>query len=132
MYFLRLDPEEKIVQSLLEFIENHDIPSGFFMGVGAVKDATLRYFDQQTKEFVEMEFVEGMEVTALTGNISTMSGEPYIHPHIVLGRRNFSTISGHLKEGTVGPTLEVVLVSGDEAIGRRFEPTIGLNIFSFE
>lgn len=131
-YFIRLDPEEKIIETLLAFLEENYIPSGMLMAVGAVKGVTLRYFDQKTKNFVEKVFTEPMEVTSLTGNITTMNGAPYLHPHIVLAKRDFSTISGHLQEGVVGPTLEVIIRSFDLSVDRIFSEGIGLNILSFE
>lgn len=131
-YFLRLDPDEKIVESLMAFLEEQFIPSGTFTAVGAVKEVTLRYFDQYNKTFIEKVFSEPMEVTSLTGNITTKDGVPYIHPHIVLGKKDFSTLSGHLKEGIVGPTLEIVINAFDLSIDRTYSQAIGLNILKFD
>ncbi|RMG30183.1 MAG: DNA-binding protein [Methanobacteriota archaeon] len=132
IFFLRLDPDEKIMETLLAFLEDQFIPSGTLMAVGAVKEATLRYFNQKEKTFVEKVFAEPMEVTSLTGNITVKDGTPYVHPHVVLGRRDFSTISGHLQEGVVGPTLEITIQAFDLSIQRIHSEEIGLNILHFD
>ncbi len=131
-YFLRLDPDEKIMETLMAFLEENFIPSAILMGVGAVKEVTLRYFNQENKTFVQNTFSEPMEVTALTGNITSMDGTAYIHPHIVLGRKDFTTISGHLHEGIVGPTLELAIIGTEMPVERIFSPQIGLNILKFD
>jgi len=40
-----------------------DIKAGTIVGMGAVNEATLRFFDPATKEFVDKTFSEQMEIT---------------------------------------------------------------------
>lgn len=130
-YFIRFDPNENVLELLTQLISVEEIKSGFFTAVGALKFAKLRYFDQNSHDFLEKTFEEGMEITSFSGNITVMSGNPYIHPHIVLGRSDFSTISGHLAEGIVGPTVEMVLIRTKVFVDRIADSGIGLNIFKF-
>ena len=69
-----------------------------------------------------------MEITNLTGNITTMDDEVYLHCHITLGNRDMKTIAGHLVEGTIAATCEIVLVSLDGEINRKHADSIGLNL----
>jgi predicted DNA-binding protein with PD1-like motif len=49
-----------------------------------------------------------------------------VHAHAVLGRRDGSTRGGHLLEGHVRPTLEVMLVESQASLRRRSDPATGL------
>lgn len=42
--------------------------------MGAINEVTLRFFNPETKTFVDKTFREQMEISNLTGNISTMNG----------------------------------------------------------
>ena len=41
------------------------------------------------------------------------------------------TIAGHLKEGVVGATVEIVVVQLDSEINRKYDEKIGLNLMDF-
>jgi predicted DNA-binding protein with PD1-like motif len=68
-----------------------------------------------------------VEVLSLVGDITlTDKGEPKIHVHAVLGRSDGSTRGGHLIEGRVRPTLEVVLIESPRHLRRKHDPETGL------
>ena len=46
------------------------------------------------------------EVLSLAGDIALEGRQPKLHLHAVLGRRDGSTVGGHLLTGVVRPTLE--------------------------
>ncbi len=53
-------------------------------------------------------------------------GEPAIHAHVVLGRSDASTFGGHLLDGHVRPTLELILVESPEHLKKAHDPESGL------
>jgi predicted DNA-binding protein with PD1-like motif len=53
-------------------------------------------------------------------------GKPKLHLHAVLGRRDASTLGGHLLKGWVEPTLEVVLTESPAHLRRVHDPVKGL------
>lgn len=70
---------------------------------------------------------EQVELLAMTGNIARDDkDQPKLHAHVVLGKRDGGTVGGHLLEGQVRPTLEVVLVESPPHLRRRERPEIGL------
>ena len=131
-YILRIDKEEKIIQSIQSFLENNKIVSGYFNAIGAINQVTLRYLDQPSKQFIDKEFTEAFEVTSLLGNVTSMNSKSYIHAHIVLGGRDYQAISGHLVEARVGATLEVHGTITHTNVGRKFNDETGLNLLDFE
>jgi predicted DNA-binding protein with PD1-like motif len=44
-YIIRLDPGDEIIQSLESFCVNSKIKSGKVMGIGAIRDTKIAYFD---------------------------------------------------------------------------------------
>jgi uncharacterized protein len=74
---------------------------------------------------------EQVEVLSLVGNIARdEDGEPKVHAHVVLGRSDGTTRGGHLLEGRVRPTLEVVLTETPEHLRRKTDEETGLPLIS--
>jgi len=53
-------------------------------------------------------------------------GRPSLHLHTVLGLSDGTTRGGHLLEGIVKPTLEIVLVETPKRLRRRKRPELGV------
>ncbi len=53
-------------------------------------------------------------------------GEPQVHAHVVVGRRDATTLGGHLVEAHVRPTLEVILVESPAHLRKQIDPESGL------
>ena len=70
--------------------------------------------------------LDALEVLTLSGNCSNKEGEPFLHLHVILGRRDFSLLGGHLKEARVHPTLEVWLRTETTPAHRRQDEGTGL------
>ena len=62
-YIVSIDNHANIVETLTDFIRNQNILAGEVTGIGAVSEATLRFFNPATKNYVDKTFKEQMEVT---------------------------------------------------------------------
>ncbi len=71
--------------------------------------SVLKYFDWETKEYVDNAVDEQVEVASLIGDVAEADAEPSVHIHLVIGRRDGTAMAGHLGEAHVRPTLELVL-----------------------
>lgn len=115
---------------VIETLENHARRTGMkaahLMALGSFESATLAYFDWGTKDYLDIPVDEQVEVVSLVGDIGTHDGAPVIHIHCVLGRRDGSTIGGHLLEAHVRPTLELFLTAYDDQLVRRMDEDSGL------
>ena len=131
-YILSIDNHTEITQALAAFCEEKDIRSGIVGGIAAISEATFRFLDPATKQYVDKTFAEQMEVTCLTGNISRKDGKPYLHIHVTASRRDYSCIGGHLLTARVNGACELYVEDyGLSGIGRRFDPETGLNLYDF-
>jgi predicted DNA-binding protein with PD1-like motif len=86
----------------------------------------LGYFDWEKKNYERIPFAEQLEVLSLVGDIAREGKDAKVHAHIVLGRRDGSTCGGHLLEGKVRPTLEVMLTESPSELRRVHDPASGL------
>lgn len=131
LYFIRLDKGEKVVKSLLSFLEKEGIKAGFFNGIGSLAVVELGHYDSEAKEFTGKEFKGKYEIVSFSGNITKMDNKPYIHPHLVVSDRDWKCFGGHCKEAIVGATCEITLEVFDMDVDREFSEEIGLNLLKF-
>lgn len=125
---VRMDRDDEVISSLESLVEKLGIESGFFYGIGAVRDVVISYFDLQSKNYIDKEMKEELEVVSLVGNISYIYGESklVIHAHISLSDREMRLFGGHLKKAFVSVTLEVVIFTISDRIERVRDNDLGL------
>lgn len=130
-FFIRLEKDQKLNQTLAQFAIDHKIPSGFFSGLGALKNCELGFYHLHKKEYDRKTFHDEAELLNVTGNISWFEGKPIVHSHVTLGNDKFEAYGGHLFEGEVAVTVEIFLSTFQDEVQRAFRPDIGLNLLSF-
>jgi len=112
---------EKVKETLDAWAKKADVQGGFVTAIGAVKDATLAYYDLKKKEYFTRTFQGDYELVSLSGNFS----ETGLHAHAVIGSPEFETFGGHLVEATVSITCEAFIVP-TEFIRRKPDAESGL------
>ena len=127
-YFIRLERGEKIIETLRNFCTKNKIKCGYFFGIGALGEAELAHYIVENKKYTSRKYKQPLEITSMTGNITTMNKEISLHCHITLSDEKMKTIAGHLKEGTISATCEIILVKLSAAINRKYEDFTGLNL----
>ncbi len=131
-YFVRIDKGEELVTELKKFCLQNKVTLGSITGLGATNKVTLGLFNTETKEYQNKELNNDYELTNITGNITTMDGELYLHIHITLGDENYNSFGGHLNECWISGTCELVIDAVDGELGRTFDDHCGLNIFKID
>lgn len=129
---LVLEQGEDPVESLLKLARSEEIKSASFIGIGALGNATLGYFDVETKEYDQKTFEGSWELVALTGNIAWNEGEPVVHAHAVLGGPDYNVRAGHLFSAKVTVTGEVFISLNDTRIERGGNNPFGLKLIELE
>ncbi|HEX4134019.1 MAG TPA: PPC domain-containing DNA-binding protein [Bryobacteraceae bacterium] len=117
---------EEVIETLTRFAKERHISAGHFTAIGAFSDAGIGYYDWQKKDYLRNEIKEQVEVVSLIGDIAMDNGTPKIHAHVVVGKRDGSAMAGHLLDGRIRPTLELVLDDSSGQLQRRFDPESGL------
>jgi predicted DNA-binding protein with PD1-like motif len=125
-FVLVFDKGDDPVELLPGFAAEQSCTGSSFTAVGAVASATLGYFDRERREYQQSVVDEQCEVLSLLGDIATHDRKPAVHAHAVLGRRDLSTVGGHLFAASVWPTLELVLTESPAHLRKRYDPDTGL------
>jgi uncharacterized protein len=126
-FIVVLDTGEEVVSCLQRFAESEHIYAGQITGIGAFSDVGLMYFDWETKAYVRIPVCEQVEVASLQGDIAcSQSGQPSLHIHLVVGKRNGAAMAGHLGEAHVRPTLEVIITESPSHLRKVKDAESGL------
>ncbi|HET6384434.1 MAG TPA: PPC domain-containing DNA-binding protein [Armatimonadota bacterium] len=125
-FALIFETGDEVQEGLMRFATEQRLTASHFTAIGAFSDVVLGYFDWQTKEYKKIPVREQVEVLSLVGDIACESGKPKIHAHVVVGKSDGSTRGGHLMEGHVRPTLEVILEESPAYLQREKDPESGL------
>ena len=132
LVFIRLFPDENINEKLTEACEKHKVSSAVVIsGLGQLKRFRLGYFKEKNNYVPEL-FNKPHELLSLTGNICKQNNGYILHLHAVLSDENKKTFGGHLLEGRVEVTNEIVLLKTDIQLKRRLEEETGLQGLFFE
>ena len=99
--------------------------------IGALSSAKLAFFDWETKQYRPIPVEEQVEVASLVGDIAVgPDGKPSVHVHAVLGRRDGTALAGHLQEGHVRPTLEIIITKSPAHLCKVKDAESGLALIS--
>ena len=120
-----LDTGDEVLSCLQTFVTGESILAAQFTAIGAFTDVVLKYFDW--KDYVNNTVDEQVEVASLIGDVAVApSGEPAIHAHLVVGKRDGTALAGHLGESHVRPTLEIILTESPAHLRKAKDPETGL------
>jgi predicted DNA-binding protein with PD1-like motif len=129
---LVFDTGDEVVSTLTKFARDNKMAAAHFTGIGAFSDAGIGYFDLQKKDYLRNRVDEQVEVVSLIGDIALDKGEPRVHAHVVVGKKNGVAMGGHLLEAHVRPTLELVVQDSGEQLRRKFDPESGLALIDLD
>ncbi len=127
----KVEPNEDLIDAILEMVKYHDIKSGLVNCIGALKEFTLGYFDIESKQYKNKTFNEYVELVSCVGNIAYKDGEPLIHLHVSVGTRDYKIIGGHLnKPSIISVTGEVCIIEIDQQLNRANDPRFNLSLLN--
>jgi uncharacterized protein len=138
-FVLVLDAGEEAVASIKAFAKQQDLEGSTVAGIGAFESCSFGHFNPATKEFTRNDLTVQAEVLALNGNIAGELGQndghedddgdddgPHLHLHCVVGLNDASTRGGHLIQGIVRPTMELIIEESPVHLNRGLDRASGL------
>ncbi|HUF66870.1 MAG TPA: PPC domain-containing DNA-binding protein [Gemmatimonadaceae bacterium] len=125
-FVLVLDAGDEVVRAISQFAEQYELRAAHFIAIGALAGARLGYWLPGTSDYEPIEVAEQVEVLSLVGNVAWSGSERRVHAHITIGTRDGTARGGHLLEGRVNPTLEVILHELPEVLRRTRDAATGL------
>ncbi|OQB05948.1 MAG: hypothetical protein BWY19_00615 [bacterium ADurb.Bin212] len=125
---LVLKKDEEIVAEIKKYCQTNKITGGWLSGLGAVSGVELAFYNLKDKRFTQKKIDQELEIVSLVGNVATLDNDTTTHIHAVLSDINMKPIAGHLISATVAATCEIKLEVFDQAIKRKYNDHIGLNL----
>jgi predicted DNA-binding protein with PD1-like motif len=122
-----LNSGDEVMACLKHFAEREKVEAAQFSAIGAFQSAVLGYFDWESKDYQRIPVDSQTEVAAFLVDVARgLDDRPSLHVHCVLGCRDGRAVAGHLLEGHVRPTLEIVLTDSPAYLRKRRDTESGL------
>jgi uncharacterized protein len=131
-HVLVFDKGDEVMENLTGFASDRRLSAAHFTAIGAFSDVTLGFLDPETKEYERIRVDEQVEALSLVGDVSLEGGNPRVHAHVVVGKRDGRAYGGHLLEAHVWPTLEVVLTESPAHLRREVDAETGLPLIALD
>jgi predicted DNA-binding protein with PD1-like motif len=131
-YVVVCDPGDEAVTALTQFAQAEDLEAASIAAVGAFEHAVVGWFDRAAKDYRRIRVDEQCEVLSLLGDVAEGQDGPILHMHTVLGLSDGTTRGGHLLEGKVFPTLEVVVTETPAQLRKVMRPDIGVALIDLD
>lgn len=131
-FVLVFDTGDGVVEPLLAWARAQQIRGASFTGLGAFQQVTLGYFDLDRRDYHRIPLDEQVELLSLIGNVALAGGEPKVHAHAVVGRRDGTAYGGHLIDARVRPTLELTLIETPATLRRTMDDATGLPLIDLD
>jgi predicted DNA-binding protein with PD1-like motif len=128
-----LESGEEAFAVLSKFANEAGITAASLTAIGAFENATVGWFDFEKKTYKKIEIAQQCEVLSAIGDVAVGDdGKASLHVHVVLGLSDGTTRGGHLLEGKVRPTLEVVLTDTPVKLRRKKRADLGIALIDVE
>jgi uncharacterized protein len=134
-FAVALETGDRLMDSITRFAADNGLAASEFTAIGALASARLAYFDPARRDYAHIPVEEQVEIASLNGRITRPEGgegDPHLHVHCVLSRRDGSAVAGHLVEAEVRPTAEVFVTDSPGELHRRIDPESGLAVIDPE
>jgi uncharacterized protein len=131
-YVVVCDQGDEAVSVLERFARAERLEASQVTAVGGFERATVGWFDRAAKQFRHIPIDEPAEVLSLIGDVAEGQDGPSMNLHVVLGLSDGTTRGGHLIEGHVFPTLEVVLREAPAELRRVLHPDLGVALIDLD
>jgi predicted DNA-binding protein with PD1-like motif len=124
------DKGDEALAAVTAAVHEQGVRAAQVTAVGGFRQARLGFFDRDSRDYLPIPVGEQVEVLSLIGDVAEHDGQPVAHLHAVLGRRDGSTVGGHLLHGEVWPTLEVIVTEVGPELAKRVDPQTGLALLA--
>jgi len=126
-YALIFDSGDELAEGLKSFAKEQKLAGSSFKAIGALSSVKLGWFNWETRKYeTAVEFEEQVELLSMIGDVAINDGEPQVHAHVVVGRRDGTAHGGHLMHATVRPTCEVILTETPAHLQKQMDPEAGI------
>ena len=131
-YMVRIDVGEEIMEQLMAFCISEHVSLAQVDAIGAADHAEIGVYDLKEQKYHQEELDGFMEITNLSGSVTSMDGKPYIHLHATLADQDHVLHGGHVLKMRVGATCEMFVRVIDGEVGRKRDEKLGINLWELQ
>ena len=126
-FILVFEIGDELAEGLLRFAKEQNLSAASFKAVGALSSVRLGWLNWDTKRYEPaVTLDEQVELLSLIGDVALKDGEPAVHAHAVIGKRDGTAHGGHLLKAYIRPTCEVVLTESPVHLQKFIDPEAGI------
>lgn len=120
---------DELAAGLLQFAKEQKLSAASFKAIGALSSVRLEWLSWESKPYEpSVTLDEQVELLSLIGDVALKDGQPVVHAHAVVGRKDGTAHGGHLLEAHVRPTCEVVLTESPAHLQKFIDPESGIAV----
>ena len=126
-YILVFETGDELAEGLLHFAQEQKLSAASFKAIGALSSVRLGWLSWENKKYEpSVALDEQVELCSLIGDVALLDGQPLIHAHAVIGRKDGTAHGGHLLSAHIRPTCEVVLTESPVQLQKAVDPEAGI------
>ncbi len=130
--FIRLFEDEDVYEQIKKACKIHNVKTAVVLsGIGQIKHTILGYFKEK-RDYSPESFNKPLEILSLSGNICKQNNDYILHLHSVLSDEKKKAFGGHLIEGIISITAEIVLLKTPMDVKRKIDNKTGLQALYLE
>ena len=131
-YVVVCDPGDEAMASLKQFARAERLEASQITGAGDSSAPPVGWFDHAARRFRHIPVDQPTEVLSLIGDVAEDQDGPGLNIHVVLGLSDGTTRGGHLIEGQVFPTLEVMVTENPAELRKVMRPDLGVALIDLD
>jgi predicted DNA-binding protein with PD1-like motif len=128
-YLLKPELSAELKTALEAFAKERKIKSAHITCIGAIRRASLAYYDQERKAYLPPhEFNGPHEIISCIGNIAMKDGKEFAHLHMVISDVQGRAFGGHVLSAELF-AAEIYLRAFDGTLERAHDSATGLALW---
>lgn len=129
-HLIRLETGDDLYEAITQYVVLNDIRTASITFLGAVRRASLRYYNQDEKRYIDFDVNKHLEIVSGVGNVSVLEGAPFVHIHAAFADESGAAFGGHVNNGTEVFLCEVTIAQLDGlAPVRQLDEQSGLMVW---
>jgi uncharacterized protein len=94
-FVLVFETNDELAGALQKFASEQKLASASFKAIGALSSVKLGWLNWETKQYKPSVFLdEQVELLSLIGDVALKGGDPQVHAHAVIGKRDGTAHGG--------------------------------------
>jgi uncharacterized protein len=126
-FILVFETGDELAKGLLEFANQEKLSAASFKAVGALSSVRLGWYSWESKKYEpSVTLDEQVELLSLIGDVALYGGEPVVHAHAVIGKKDGTAHGGHFAKRTSGPHARLCSRKAQRTFTNTLTPSLAL------